>query len=68
MNADLTKYSQMGKESYKNGEGQIPRQCKKLMNAISGLPVGGGSIEIMNAWLDGWHQACDKAFFGDDNF
>lgn len=52
----------IGRKAYENGEGQTPAYNLELMELVNGLKVGEGGIEIMNAFLNAWHKACDVDF------
>ena len=53
----------LGERAFADGKPQTPALNSGLMILLEGLPVGGGQ-SIMQAYLRGWHDACDKAFLG----
>lgn len=49
----IDRASQLGKEAFQKGYNSIPKGVE-FLTLIEGLPVGGGSKEIMQAYIKGW--------------
>lgn len=47
-----------GSIAFARGKMCIPATDKNCMDLLAGLPVGGGGVKIMKAWVSGWTQAC----------
>lgn len=44
----------LGSAAYHANQPCVPASDPKIIEAITGLPVGGGATEIMRAWVTGW--------------
>ncbi len=57
----INKAKLLGNIAFANGEGQVPAKSKELNSLMSSLhlKIGEGGIEIMQAFIAGWHEACD---------
>jgi hypothetical protein len=54
----------LGREARKRGAKCIAALDKDLRPLVAGLPVGGGGLEIIDAWINGWtleHRECVNA-------
>lgn len=52
----IAKAKELGAKAFWDGKRCVPAHDPELMKLLEGLPVGGGSSEIIQAWLDGWHR------------
>ena len=57
----LAEAKSIGQTAFLDGIGQAPYQCAKLLTLIDklGLNIGQGGVEVMKAYVSGWHEACD---------
>lgn len=58
----LEQAKQMGHEAFAAGETGIPAHNKPLNDLMSSLAlgIGEGGLEMMKAFINGWHDACDE--------
>jgi hypothetical protein len=56
----LAYFTQLGREAHECGKRSAPALDRKVMAALTDLPVGGTGAAIMQAWLDGWHESNRK--------
>ncbi len=50
----VTQAKELGRQAFESGKKLIPAQDPKLMALLEGLPVGGGGVQIMEAWSKEW--------------
>ena len=53
----LSYFTQLGREAHGRGEQSAPALDPKVQERLVGLQVGETGAAIMQAWLDGWHEA-----------
>lgn len=51
----------LGYQAYQNDEPAAPWLNPTVQNAVAGMPVGGGGVEIMRAFQAGYSAAADEA-------
>lgn len=51
------RFEQLGREAFASGMACTPTADPAVSDAIAGLPVGGGAVKIMRAWMRGWTAA-----------
>lgn len=64
----LAQAKQIGREAFGNGETGIPAHNQPLNDLMSSLAleIGEGGLEIMKAFINGWHDACDEMMMADE--
>ncbi|WP_109530057.1 MULTISPECIES: hypothetical protein [Nocardia] len=54
---DPVDWRRIGREAHAAGQPLIPATDARVREALRGLPVGGGAVQIMSLFTDGWHAA-----------
>jgi hypothetical protein len=50
-------WKEVGRRAFHAGEMAAPALNRQVMDAIAGMPVGGGAADIMRAFSAGWDEA-----------
>lgn len=59
---ETSKFFEVGKSAYERGDASsAPALNAEVMEALEGLEVGQGAVEIMSEFGRGWDAAADKA-------